>query len=355
MAYKKIDNYFSFADIAIQHNADKNRSLIFLDKINSTINWKPVQNMLIKFYETGKSKEGERAYSPLLLFKCMLLQKWFQIKSDPELESQINDRISFKSFLDMPLDYPSPDHSTFSRFRKRLSKDAMVQINSLLLKQFYQLGISINKGVAVDARLVKSASKPVSKKKIKILKEKHDTPEGRLDQNGNFKKFTRDIDSDWTFKNDKYHYGLKEHAAVDTDNGFILSTVLSPSSHHDSKYLPYAVIYSMHTKDKVQTVYADKGYAGAPNREFLTLNSIKDGIMRKDNINAKLTDIEITRNKAISKYRYIVEQYFGISHKHDKGYRARFPQIMKNTIDIMFRQFAFNLRKGAKILGVIPV
>jgi IS5 family transposase len=355
MAYKKIDKYFSFADITIQKYADKNRSLKFLKTINNTIDWEPVDELLIKFYKPGKSNKGERAYSPLFLFKCMMLQKWFQIKSDPELESQIYDRISFKFFLDMPFDAPSPDHSTFSRFRKRVSKDAMVQINSALLKQFHRDGITINKGVAVDARLVKSASKPVSKKQIKKLKQKHDTPEGRLDKNGNTKKFTRDIDSDWTFKNDKYHYGLKEHTAVDTDNGFILSTTLSPGSHHDSKYLPYAVIYSMHTKDKIQTVYADKGYAGAPNREFLALNNIKDGIMRKDNVNAKLTDFEITRNKAISKYRYIVEQYFGISHLHDKGYRARFPQVMKNTIDIMFRQFAFNLRKGAKILEVLPV
>jgi len=30
----------------------------------------------------------------------------------------------------------------------------------------------------------------------------------------------------------------------------------------------------MHTKDK--------GYPGAPNRNFLALNKIKDGIMRKD-------------------------------------------------------------------------
>jgi transposase, IS5 family len=93
----------------------------------------------------------------------------------------------------------------------------------------------------------------------------------------------------------------------------------------------------------VKSAYADKDYAGAPNREFLALNNILDGIMRKDNVNAKLTDFEVTRNKAILKYRYIVEQYFGISHLHDKGYRARFPQIMKNTIDLMFRQFAFNL------------
>ncbi len=93
----------------------------------------------------------------------------------------------------------------------------------------------------------------------------------------------------------------------------------------------------------------------APNRRFLALNNIKDGIMRKDNINAKLTDFEIERNKCISKLRYIVDQYFGISHKYDSGDKARFPKIMTNLIDIMFRQFAFNLRKGAKILEVIPV
>ncbi len=42
------------------------------------------------------------------------------------------------------------------------------------------------------------------------------------------------------------------------------------------------VISSMHTNDKIQKVYADKGYAGAPNRSFLALNNIGDGIMRKD-------------------------------------------------------------------------
>ncbi len=284
----------------------------------------------------------------------MLLQKWFQIKSDPELESQINDRISFMDFLNLPLESPSPDHSTLSRFRKRISKEAMVQINSVLLKQFYQLGLTINKGVAVDARLVKSASRPVSNKKMEELRKQHNSPEGKLDKNCNPRKFTRDLDSDWTIKNGKPHFGLKEHTSVDTKNGFILATTLSPSSHNDSKYLPYVIIYSMHA-DKIQDTYADKGYAGAHNREFLALNNIKDGIMRKDNINAKLTDFEIERNKAISKYRYIIEQHFGISHLHDNGNKARFPKIMTNIIDIMFRQFAFNLKKGVKILEVIPV
>ena len=98
MAYKKIDDCFSFADIAVKKYADKNRSMQFLNQINNTVNWLPIQDLLLKYYGVGKAQEGERAYPPLLLFKCLLLQKWFQIQSDPELESQINDRLSFKSF-----------------------------------------------------------------------------------------------------------------------------------------------------------------------------------------------------------------------------------------------------------------
>jgi hypothetical protein len=60
------------------------------------------------------------------------------------------------------------------------------------------------------------------------LREKHNSPEGKLDKNGNPRKFTRDLDSDWTIQNDKPHFGLKEHTSVDTKNGFILATTLSP-------------------------------------------------------------------------------------------------------------------------------
>ena len=88
-----------------------------------------------------------------MLLKSMLLQKWFRIPSDPELENQINDRISFKKFLGPPLDKPSPDHSTFSRFRSRLSEEAMMKLNNVVLQEFAKRGLSINEGIAVDARL----------------------------------------------------------------------------------------------------------------------------------------------------------------------------------------------------------
>ncbi len=90
----------------------------------------------------------------------------------------------------------------------------MDQINSEILRQFENQGLTINEGVAIDARLVKSASHPISNKEIKKQKKKKNTPEGKLDKNGKPLKFSRDMESDWTVKNDKPHYGLKEHTPV---------------------------------------------------------------------------------------------------------------------------------------------
>jgi transposase, IS5 family len=95
--------------------------------------------------------------------------------------------------------------------------------------------------------------------------------------------------------------------------------------------------------------------------------------MRRDTTTAKITEIEIERNKAISKKRYIrfqpvgltgrrVEQYFGLSHLHQGAYRARFTVMMKNIWDGMCRQtcpikceayfigMAFNLFRGSKLI-----
>ena len=77
--------------------------------------------------------------------------------------------------------------------------------------------------------------------------------------------------------------------------------------------------------------------------------------MRKDSTTAKLTEHEKERNKKISKVRYIVEQYFGISHLHDRAKRARFTDIMKNKLDCWYRQAAYNISKGVKILKVVIV
>jgi len=82
----------------------------------------------------------------------------------------------------------------------------MRAVNNELLSQLASKELYINEGVAVDARLVQSASNPISKEKLEEEKKKRETPEGKLDKNGNPLKFSRDLESDWTKKNRDIHF-----------------------------------------------------------------------------------------------------------------------------------------------------
>ena len=61
---------------------------------------------------------------------------------------------------------------------------------------------------------------------------------------------------------------------------------------------------------------------------------------------------KLSGTKKISKVRYIVEQYFGISNLKDNVKRARFLQIDKNKYDCGYRQAAYNISRWLKILTV---
>jgi len=90
MGYKKMDQEISFADLVLKNSMGNNRCLEQLNKIHESIEWKNIESILMSHYVVGTSNQGADAYPPLLLFKCFLLQKWFRIPSDPDLESNIH-------------------------------------------------------------------------------------------------------------------------------------------------------------------------------------------------------------------------------------------------------------------------
>ena len=149
MGFKNMKTNLTFADISIFNSLEKNRAIQRMEDINRTVDWSRIETLLLRNYPVGKSFEGNSAYPPLFLMKSLLLQQWFKIDSDPELETQINDRNSFKKFLGLSFDDVAPDHSTFSRFRGRFSKDTMRMVNHELLSQFTAKGLTINEGIAM--------------------------------------------------------------------------------------------------------------------------------------------------------------------------------------------------------------
>ena len=136
----------------------------------------------------------------------------------------------------------------------------MIKLNSNILNQFAQKGLSINEGIAIDARLVQSASHPISNDDIKKQREKRNTPEGQVDKIGNPIKFQRDLESDWVVQNDSPHYGLKEHASVAINHGFVLVNTVTQALHHDSPWLPYCTAVTCYIKNSIEKMYAHKKY-----------------------------------------------------------------------------------------------
>ena len=61
----------------------------------------------------------------------------------------------------------------------------------------------------------------MSSEKLEELKEE------REEKTDTSVKFSRDIESDWTIKNDKPTFGMKEHASIDVESGLVLSSVIS--------------------------------------------------------------------------------------------------------------------------------
>jgi len=74
MAFKKTTRSLDFADLALANCLEQNRSIKLMEQLSGTINWSRVESILLSHYTVGTSDEGARAYPPLMLFKCLLLQ-----------------------------------------------------------------------------------------------------------------------------------------------------------------------------------------------------------------------------------------------------------------------------------------
>ena len=98
---------------------------------------------------------GERPnYDPVLMVNILLLQQWYNL-SDPQVEREIRDRISFMNFLGYP--EKLPDRNTIWHFRERLSKTGKDRlVFNEIRDQIMARRIRIKKGTMQDASFIEA-------------------------------------------------------------------------------------------------------------------------------------------------------------------------------------------------------
>lgn len=124
-----------------------------LDRIAGLVDWAALEALMGM---VQASPIGRPGYGPLVLLRCVLLQQWYGL-SDPGLEEALADRLSFRRFVGLSLSDPVPDHSTLSRFRKELVKQALGErLLAEVNRQLAAKGLILRRGTLVDASLIEA-------------------------------------------------------------------------------------------------------------------------------------------------------------------------------------------------------
>jgi len=309
-----------------------------LELMKEQIDWKPFIPLVKQIFNDNDTIGGRPHTDELIVVRSMLLQALYGL-SDPELEFQCHDRLSFRNFLGFPEEIP--DFSTIWKIRDRLKES---KIDELIWKelqnQLEEKGYEIKKGVIQDATFIESdlgRKRYYQKKKAEKNGEKIEYTErqkNHIDKDGSF-----------SIKHGQVHFGYKNHIKSDIDNHLIREYQVTTASLHDGEI-------DLVKKGDV-AAYRDKGYVG----KEIKAKGIIDKTMRRATKSRKLNGGELKYNKAVSRIRAPGERPFSIIKRVFSGTRTLVKNLERVSIKEMFKCFAYNLYQlvtlRRKELGII--
>ena len=281
----------SFADIAIADKRKPSLISIKLEKINEVINWQDILKIVLVVDRTDKFQGGAPHKDLLVKVKMIFLQYLYNL-SDPELEDQVNDRLSFQKFVGIGFSTTIPDYTTIWRFRERLIEEKQNdKLFNKILGYIDKKGLLVKKGKIIDATIIESSNRPLSKKKRKALET---TPSSQID-----------TDAESTKKRGKYYFGHKGHIGTDVGSKIIRKRDFSSAKPHDSRFTDKLL------SGDEQAIFGDSAYGNKKDKQKCRKEGVYYGILDKATRSKKLSNSQKKRNKKKSKVRSAVEHPFG--------------------------------------------
>jgi IS5 family transposase len=302
-----------------------------LEKVAAFLDWEPIDRLLSA---VRGGVMGAPAYPALMMFKALLLQRWYAL-SDPALEEALKDRLSFRHFLGVGLSEPLPDHSSLWRFREDLGAELSSRIFAEIGRQIEEAGFVLKQSTLIDASLVPAAVNAPKKPTEPLPLDADGRPASKLVRS------ELDPDAAWTRKEGSYYFGYKIHAAMDEKSRIIRRVFVTPANVNESEPADRLIC------GDERSVLADKAFDSHARRAMLKEMRIGNGIMRRGHPKRPLTQSELRRNKRIGKRRGAIESLFSL-FKNVYGFaRARYRGLKRNTTAILLAASAMNLKRVA--------
>jgi transposase, IS5 family len=280
------------------------------------VDWNEFLHFGNDLYKNKSGRGGRPNISIIIMIKLLILEQLFGL-SDPQLELQVADRISFRIFLGTT--EVIPDYTTVWLFRERLIKKGKYEaIWEEFLNQLKANGYEVKKGVIQDATFITSDPGHA----------KSDVPRGDK------AKTRRSKDGAWSKKGNKSYFGYKGHVKVDTENNFIWNVETTIANVHDSQ---------VDLANEGEVRYGDKGYHGAKTKGY-------DASMKRASRGHQLSVFDELRNKRISRIRSPVERCFSVMKVVFKAGHVMVTTVERAAVKITFSAIGYNLYN---LLGLV--
>ena len=288
-------------------------------KFKSLFDFKAIEPDLFAV-ETNNNNKG---FGVFRLFKCLLLQ-FMEDMSDRELERYIADSNAAKWFCDFSLTDHTPDHTVFSKMRKKLGTNLLSKIFAQFRDQLRSKGYMSEVFTFVDAtHLISKAS---------LWEERDEARRQKFEKLNNeiLPKVARDKQAKIGCKgSNKFWYGYKKHVSVDMQSGLINKVAVTAANLTDAKGFGLVC-------PKGGAVYADKGYCTSSARIAAAKKAVHLCSIKKNNMKGKNFDLD----KYYTKIRSPYERVFSKDNK-----RLRYIGIAKNQFAEFMNAICFNMRR----------
>jgi len=315
-----------------------------LENISKVIDFELFRDLLErKLLNTNKKNNaGAKPYDVVMMFKILILQRYYGL-GDSQVEYQILDRTSFKTFLGLETGDKVPDEKTVWSFRERITKTGLIEdLFAQFIAFLEEKELVFNEGQMIDASFTVAPRQRNTREENKKIK---DGKGGNLWNDKPNKKKHKDIDARWTKKNGETFFGYKNHAKVGVKSKFITTYEVTDASVHDSQTLDDLLT----EKDKDQDLYADSAYTGKEQEKIIKKYEMKNKVHEKGYRNKPLTEKQKASNTKKSKIRARVEHVFGFMEQSMKGLVLKSVGIIRASGIIGLINLTYNLFRYEQI------
>ena len=299
--------------------------------------------------EEVKGPGGRPRLDAVMMFKALVLQRLYNL-SDPQLEFQITDRLSFSRFLGLRLGGKIPDFTTVWRFREALGEgEGERKLFELFNARLDAQGVFAREGSIIDATIVEVPRQRNSRKENELIKNGKE-PSAWRDQPRKLSQ--KDVDARWTKKNQINFYGYKDHIKTDTGTVLITDYRVTPANVHDSG--PGRELVGPADKDK--SLHADSAYKSAEFDLRLEELGVINQIHEKGTRATKLSEEQKAHNRQKSRIRALVEHVFGFMENSMNEIYLRCIGLKRVTCCIGLANLTYNLCRYSQLvrLGRVP-